>query len=319
MNKNRTNFINMAIVGLVTLLAAENSFGYVIEMSKYGLVDPGKAYTGQHTTSPFDAEYNASTKKTDVWLTDMNGSYDGRRVFNWTLDESSGSDVWSYNGAFTTHNTSGIRALNVKDSGSLLIAHENGEIATYDRNTGAAGHLDLGSKTDSFSIGGLDPHHMAFDGSLIWTNQGYDGAFGASGSIINAYNLTGVNVASFTTLSTYTEGIAAAGGSIYIYNAGASVYGYPDDGYVGDILKYSTVGILEDVFSYESGDRPPFHSEALSYDGKHFWMAGYTDGKVYRMAAEGDEKNFGLVPEPTTIALMTFGLAGIGFRKKKQA
>ena len=161
------------------------------------------------------------------------------------------------------------------------------------------------------------PHHLAFDGTYLWTQQGYDGTFGYSGSIINAYDLSGALVTSFTTVSTYTEGIAAANGRIYIYNAGASVYGYPSDGYEGHILMYGTDGTLLDDFIYESGDRPPFHSEALSFDGTHFWMAGYADGKVYRMAAEAHENNFGIVPEPSTYLLLGGGLAVIGLLRKK--
>ena len=67
---------------LFQFMAARGSFGYTIEFSKYGLVDPAKAYTGRNWTSPFDAEYDPVTKTTDIWLTDMDGSYNGRMVFN---------------------------------------------------------------------------------------------------------------------------------------------------------------------------------------------------------------------------------------------
>lgn len=298
------------------VLLASPADAYVIDLSKGGLVPPGQAHTGINYTSPFDAEYNATTKVTDVWLTDMNGSYQGRRVFNWTLDESSGSAVWTFNGAFTTLNTSGIRALNIKDSGSLLVAHGNGEIATYQRGTGPAGHLDPGNRMGFFNIGAA-PHHMGIDATSLWTQIGYDGPFGTSGSIIRQFDLSGNEIGSFTSDSTYTEGISIVGGHVYLYNAGASVYGHPDDGYVGDILKYDTSGNLIDNFSYESGDRPPFHSESLSWDGTHFWMAGYSDGKVYRLAAEDIDNNFG-IPEPATLGLFGIGLAGLGLAARRR-
>ncbi|MBE9532297.1 MAG: hypothetical protein IME98_05775, partial [Proteobacteria bacterium] len=122
----KTLIIALIAIGLLSIALGSEALAYKIDLSKGGLVDPGKAYTRLNYTSPMDAEYNAATKMTDVWLTDMSGSYDGRRVFNWTLDESGGGQVWSYNGAFTTANTSGIRGLNIKDSGNMLIAHEDG-------------------------------------------------------------------------------------------------------------------------------------------------------------------------------------------------
>ena len=308
---------SFAIAAVIAIFANQPATAYVIDTSKYGLVFAAQAYTGQVTTSPFDAEYNPTTKVTDVWLSDMDGGYNGRRVFNWTLDESGGGEVWTFNGAFTTSNISGIRGLSIKNSGSILVAHEDGQIATYARNTGAVGHLDLGTLQGTFSIGAT-PHHLGFDGSSIWTSTGYDGPFGTSGSLITEYDLTGTQLSQFTSVSTYTEGVANAGGFVYLYNAGASVYGHPDDGYVGDILKYGTDGAFIDAFQYESGDRPPFHSEALSWDGTHFWMAGYTDGKVYRLAAEASENNFGLLPEPTTLAIFGFGLAGLGLMRRRK-
>ncbi|VAV84075.1 hypothetical protein MNBD_DELTA01-715 [hydrothermal vent metagenome] len=55
-----TGFIAL---GLFTITMAGNAFAYKIEFSKFGLVDPAKAYTGAATTSPMDAEYNSSTKR----------------------------------------------------------------------------------------------------------------------------------------------------------------------------------------------------------------------------------------------------------------
>ncbi|VAV84076.1 hypothetical protein MNBD_DELTA01-716 [hydrothermal vent metagenome] len=52
----------------------------------------------------------------------------------------------------------------------MLIAHEDGTVATYARSTGIAGYTDIGTQSlPTFSIGG-NPHHLAFDGTLLWTN-----------------------------------------------------------------------------------------------------------------------------------------------------
>jgi len=293
------------------------SFAYKIEFSKYGLVDPAKAYTGVATTSPFDAEWNSSTGITDIWLSDMDGGYNGRRVFNWTLDESGGGQSWTYNGGFTTSNTSGIRALNIKNGSELIIAHEDGTISTYDRSV-AATHTTIATEISSFAISGA-PHHMAFDGSMIWTNTNHSG-FPNSGDVFG-YDMTGALVTTINTTATYIEGIAMVEGSLMVYNAGSNIYaGNPPDASAGSILKYDLAGTFLEEFQYETGDRPPFHSESLSWDGGHLWMAGYSDGKVYRMEGESGESFPGTspVPEPATIFLLAGGLLGtLGMKRKK--
>ncbi len=300
-----------SILALVAIFCGGQAQAYKIDLSQGGLVDPLKATTRINYTSPFDAEYNATTKKTDVWLTDMNGSYSGRRVFNWTLDESSGSALWTYNGAFTVAGNSGIRALNIMDSGRLLVGRGNGRVETYARSTGPAGYTDVAAALSSFAVGGAGSvHHMGYDSTTgnIWTVRG--AGVNNAGVAVGQYNQSGALVSAFTTAATYIEGIGVINGDVYVYNAGASVYGNPSDGLEGHILKYSNSGSLLDDFAYETGDRPPFHSEALSYDGTHFWMAGYSDGKVYRLAAEAGEK---LVPEPGMIILVVSGLLLLAF------
>lgn len=298
-----------AMLGVAALAMAGQAQAYKIDFAKGGLVDPAKAVTGLNYTSPFDAEYNATTKMTDIWLTDMNGGYQGRRVFNWTLDESGPSQVWTYNGAFTITDGGhgGLRALNIKDAMNLLIGRADGTVETYARSTGAPSYTDVAAPSASVKVVGNSVHHMAYDAATdsIWTVKG---ALVADGGVdIANYRLSdGALLGSFKTAATYIEGIGFEGGNVSVYNAGANVYaGHPSDGIEGHILKYSTTGTLLGDFAYETGTRPPFHSEALSFDGTHFWMAGYSDGKVYRLKAEAGEK---LVPEPGVVWLMGVGL-----------
>ncbi|RMD96210.1 MAG: hypothetical protein D6812_17520, partial [Deltaproteobacteria bacterium] len=298
-----------AVAGMI-LLGAGPLFAYKIEFSHHGLVNPStmNTCTGLDDTSPFDAEFRRTGRgkgTTDIWLTDMNGSYAGCYVYNWTMEENDANGdgvidpnseaTWTYNGGFKTPIRE-IRALNIISRDEFVVLHENGTVATYSRDPEVLGidpdipesQVMPDTSQDNFNIG--VPHHSAWDAEnqLMWVNQGGAGVMRAFDFDRNSETF-GQKVKEIRTPINYVEGAAFRRDNctrqnfLYLYNGPGGthqgkiwIYNLDETSSEGD-------GTFVERNPYESGDLPPFHSECLAWDGAHFWMCGYTDGKVYRM------------------------------------
>ncbi|RME04104.1 MAG: hypothetical protein D6812_04595 [Deltaproteobacteria bacterium] len=175
-----------------------------------------------------------------------------------------------------------------------MVLHGNGTVAVYPRDYNTLGISPNTPVSQvrptpryTFSIG--TPHHSAYDpeDKILWTNQGT--------GIANGYDADpdsetfGQRIKRIQFPINYIEGIAfrfdvcSQQKRLYFYNGPGSstqgqiwIYNVSTTSSEGD-------GAFIERTPYESGDLPPFHSECLSWDGAHFWMCGYTDGKVYRM------------------------------------